>query len=258
MTTPPRRRAAPHRRNQIIAGVAAGALVLGGLAGYLFGGSEDDPGSAATGDVTSTATSAPTSSDATPGGPSATGTPAPDDGSTVDPADDAIITPTELEPFLLRGSDLPPGWRTLESASTATSTLMGSCLRKATTPSVPHVAKATSFRSGSNGPVLTASVRDFTTPSQSARAMTAVRAAVLACVNANGSPALKTFTLTSKADASVAVTFVVSQDGSSARGEVLVARVGARSATVALVGLTEKDLAIGQDALRTMIARLDR
>lgn len=260
MTTPRRRLETPHRRRRIIAGAAAGVLVLAAVLAFTLGGSDDDPDNAANSDGSST-TSPGGSTDGTTGtdgagGPNATGTNGAN-GDEVDPADDAIITPTELEPFLLRGSDLPPGWRTLAAASQATDELMGTCMQKAIVPSVPHVLTSTSFRSGSNGPVLTATVRDYTTPQQSARAMTAISKAVLNCVNTTGKPTLTPLTVPSKADASTGVTFTVTQEGSSARGEVLIARVGARSATLALIGLTEKDLELGRDALRTMIARLD-
>lgn len=258
MSTPTHRhRDTPHGRNRIIAAAAAGVLLLGVLAAVLLGGSDDDPSSAANRDGSSSTTDPDGTGGTSTASPSGTGTKGAKGGSKVDPSDDAILTPTELEPFLLRGSDLPGGWRTLDRAIEATSKLMGPCMQKAITPTVPHVVKTTSFRSGSNGPVLTASIRDFTTPAQSVRGMTEVRSAVLACARAGGKPTLRTIAVSSKADSSIAVTFVVTQAGSSARGEVIVAKVGARSTTVALIGLTPADLELGKDALRTMIARLD-
>jgi len=256
MTTPSRHRETPHRRNRIIAAAAAGALLVAVIAAVAFGGSDDDPSSAANRDGGSSTSTGADADGTASGGPSGTATAGGKGGGKVDPTDDAIVTPTELEPFLLRGSDLPPGWRTLDKARTATDALMGACLRKATTPTVPHALKTISFRSGSNGPVLTSTIRDFTTPALSVRGMTEVRTAVLKCANGTSKPALKTFAFTSNA-AAVGVTFTVTQDGTSARGEVIVARVGARSVTLALVGLTEKDLEIGRDAVRTSIARMD-
>lgn len=256
MTTPRRHLEPTGRRNRRIAAAAAGLALLAVLVTVLVTGGDEDPERAANGapgNGTST-TAGPAATDgATPGAAAGSGAPS----GTPDPATDAIVTPTELEPFLLRGSDLPAGWRTLDTARAATDDLMGSCLRKATTPTVPHALRSISLRSGSNGPVLTSTVRDFTTPAQSARAMSAVRSAVLACARGSSKPALTTFAFASKADASVGVTFTITQDGSSARGEVVVARVGARSVTLALIGLDDTDLRIGQDSVRTVVARLD-
>lgn len=256
MTTPRRHRERPRRRNRIVGGIAGLVLVATVVALVVGGGDEDATRGAADGSgpspaaSTDGATAVPTT-----GSPSVTGAPTAPGGGAIDPKSDAILTPTELERFQLRGSDLPPGWRTLDTVRAATDTLIGPCLRKATTPTVPHVLTTTSFRSGSSGPVLTSSVRDHTSPAASARAMTAVRDAVLACARGTSKPTLQTFALSSRADASVAVTFTLTQDGSSARGEVIVARVGARSVTLALIGLDAKDLEIGRDAVRTVVAR---
>lgn len=235
--------------------IAAALLAAVAVVGWLFSrGGDDDATSGAA--ATSTASSANPDASATT---YATGSSAPGTGTTpgaIEGSDDAIVTPTELESYALRGSDLPPGWRTLDAATAATNKLIGECLRTATTPTVPHVLHTGSFRSGSEGPVLTSSVRDFTTVAQSKRALADVRTQVARCVNGSGKPSLSTINLPNRADASVAVGFTITQSGSSARGELIVARVGQRSTTVVLIGLTEKDLRVGRDAVDTVIARM--
>lgn len=260
MNTPRRRLEKPGRRTRRIAAAAAAGLALVAvLITLLVSGSAQDPDPAAnpgqgaetTAGTGGSASASPTATASTD--PDSTATPS----TLPDEDEDAIRTPTELEPFALRGSDLPTGWRTLDAAGPATAKLIGSCLVKATTPSVPHVLNTGSFRSGSEGPVLTSTLRDFATPEQSTRAWSEVRSAVLACARGTSKPSLKTVSLTSKADASVAVGFTITEQGYSARGELLVARVGVRSVTLTMIGLTQKDLDLGRDALRTVIARLD-
>lgn len=257
MTTSPRRHLdTTRRRTRLIAGAGTAIALVAVFLVLVLGDSDDKSGPS--GRNSEPSTSAPDSSGSA--GDGATSGSGSDSGSgasgSTGGADDAILTPADLDGFVLRGSDLPPGWRTLDSAGSAAQELVGACLRTATTPTVPHVVSTVSFRSGSNGPILSSSVRDFTTEAQAERAMAAVRTSIRGCLRGPSKPPLRPLAVSSTADASAAVSFTLLQDGASARGELMVARVGARSVTMVLVGLVEEDLDVGQDALQTVVDRL--
>lgn len=173
-----------------------------------------------------------------------------------DPGTDGVLSATDLEPFALRGADLGFGWLTLDEAASATQTLVGTCLRKATSPGAAHVRLTSAFRQGSGGPVISATVRDFTLVPAAQRAFGRETTAVRTCVRNGSGPALELASADTGADATVALRFTVRRDGGEARGVLIAARVDQRTVTVIAVGATQDDLDKATDAARAVVQRM--
>lgn len=214
-------------------------------------GSSEEPvrpdGTSTASGVPSTATSTATAT----ANPTAAPTSSDDVDAEID--QDGMVTPTELERFVLRGSDLPLGWNTLAGASTAVEQLAGPCVRAAIAPASATVRNTVSFRSGSAGPVLGATVADHLTGPAGVRAFTQQKRALAGC---RTGPRLRAGTPVEGAERSASYTFTIRRQQSTATGAVVVAQVGRRTVTVLMIGETWADLTVADDAARTVVRRL--
>ena len=73
---------------------------------------------------------------------------------------------------------------------------------------------------------------------------------------AQGEPQLSLAEVVSEADEVLAVDLTVAQGEQVAHGQLVYARVGRRIATMLTLSLDRADLAIGRDALATVVARM--
>ncbi len=190
-------------------------------------------------------------------GPRATATP----GSTSsagssDSNGDGFLTPLDLEPLILRGSDLPPGWRTLDDAEAALDTLIGQCLREALDARRPEVSLSATFRFGSGGSALSSAVLGYPEPAKATAAFAAITAAAGRCASSSANPSVRGTSFTSRADQARAFELTFRKGSDAALGTLVVARVNTRLTTLVLIGIEQGDVKIGQDAVRTVIARL--
>ena len=173
-----------------------------------------------------------------------------------DPGSDGVLSSTDLEPYVLRGSDLGFGWITLDQVASATQTLAGTCLRKAISPGATHIRLTTAFREGTQGPVISATVRDFTLVPTAKRAFANETQAVKRCVSSGAGPSLELSSADTGADATVATRFTVRKGAAEARGVLVAARVDQRTVTVIAIGTTQDDLDNAVDAARAVVRRL--
>jgi hypothetical protein len=170
------------------------------------------------------------------------------DGDSVD-----VITASDLTALALRGSDLPPGWRTLDSAGDAATGILGTCLSAARQPAAATVVE--SFRRGSTGPMLSSILSDHGTERQAKGDFDTIRSESAKCSGGDGR-SIEKADANVDADDSFALAITLKDGGASVDGELIVIRVGRYTASTVAVGLTSHDLDIGPRALAIVGDRL--
>jgi hypothetical protein len=182
-------------------------------------------------------------------GVSATGEPPPAGAST----DGARSTAADLERFLLRGSDLPPGWRTLPESIGLIDAALGDCLDEMSDPDQAPMKLDIVLQRGSDGPVVAAAVADYPDARAARLAFRSLHAAVTRCDLREGP--VGTAAGVPGAEESLVAEVVLRRAG-RVPGRLLAVRVGQRRATVLVLGTSRSDLGIASDALATMARRL--
>lgn len=162
-------------------------------------------------------------------------------------------TTAELEAFLLRGSDLRPGWRTLPDATGLSADALGDCLADVRDPNASPKTLEVVLQRGSDGPLVAATVAEYPSERAARRGFRAMRVAMTRCdlrvAPAHGSADVP------KADEGLAIDVTLRQTG-PVPARFAAIRIGARRASVLVLGPFRADLHVASVALDAMAGRL--
>lgn len=237
-----------------VAGVIALVVVLG-AAGNLPGQDDQQRDAAGAPDQAPTEGSKPGAT-GTPSGTTDAGSPSNDGGDGAAPVE--VPEPvTSLESVVLRGSDLPVGWRVHAEAGTVVPRLLGGCLEPAISPTEAHSRITVVLQRGSSGPVISNTVVGLADAADSANAFRRAVRAAERCSKAGRTPTGATLTrlLRPGGDPGATALGITLRSGSgTTSGEYLLTRSGRR--IIVLVSLGQPvDGAASRKALAAVLDR---
>lgn len=169
-----------------------------------------------------------------------------------------VVTSVDLEPFLLRGSDLPVGWVTLPASAVGAGD--DSCLStRGLTPDGGRAEARITLRRGESGPFLTNVVVDHFDPDVATAALAAIRSAIEDCAGQATNDGLVVSapqSLDTSADEALFATISTAQSPDQVGGRLTYARVGRYTTYLLVIGFEGGDSPEANLALTNVIERL--